>query len=508
MTGNEKRHFAIYAARHTGKEENIGLELFNDLERTKKWDRKNFLTIHASRRYIRHFRFHQHRLFHEILRSLHLFHHQDTVQEELQEQMHYIRLLIGKGLFNEAGKMIHLSLTRAKEFQLTVLMYEFMKLESELAREMNFSGYTPERLRILHENTLELLVQLEREHRVESGSAEVFFEVSRDGLIRDTEVQKKYIKRLQGIGGGRDDTFRGIYLREQARIFLCIVSSDYRRAKIYSEKVLELFNTQAHMKEEMLRAYIITLHNHLVVLNNLKEYGSLSAIFRILSGLKPGSPRDRSRWFYSFYNLRLTTLNEAGEFKAALEILRQMQHKLRRREISFLNRQHEVTHSFSAMICCMGIEDWKQAGKYCRFILGAGGAAHREDVILVSQLLRFFIAVAAGKQDTLGYLLGESGSYFDARKKPTRLEAIITNFFKERRDHLNNMRELRTGYSSLLSQILPLADLPSEKTVFDLFDLPTWIRTVVQSVSFGDELKSLAARRGWNENICRELGSI
>lgn len=508
MTGNEKRHFVIYAKRHAGEEGNVGLALFRDLEHCTLWDKKKFLGDHSHRPYIRHIRFHQHRLFREVLRSLHLFHRTGSVQEELREQLHHMQLLLGKGLFKEAQKMIRAGVQRAEEFQLTLLKYEFLKMETELAREMNFSGYSVAMLRDLHEKMRTALVQAEKEREVESKSAEIYYEVARDGLIRDKKVQQEYIRKLKGIESGGEDTFRGSFLREQSKIFLYTVSMEYEKARKHSEKVLHAFQQHPHMKGEMMRSHIITLHNHAVILNNLKEYRALPEVFRELGGIRPVSSQVKNRWFYTFYNLRLTTLNEAGEFSTAQRILMEMRRRLKRGEVKFLNRQHEQTHAFSAMICSMGNRDWKAANKYCRSIISGADPAQRSDIVYVSHLLLLFIYLESGKQEMLDHAMRTVKPYLEKRKRHYLFEEHVMDFFQYLIQKGFTSGDLTTAYSSLLERSERLSKQPQESILFELFNFIAWLQSRLSGRDFGETLRTRALKEGWDPGLAEMLLNI
>ncbi len=511
LSGNEKRHFVLYSGRHTGTEGNLGLMLFHDLEKEIEWNKKEFFRKYGFRPYIRHYRFHKHRLYREVLKSLHVFQRGSSAKEKLREELHHASLLMEKGMFNACQKLIKEAKKTAREYELTILLYEFIKLESELARETNFAGMQAADLKRIHKEMDQTWETLRKQQDRENNNAEVFMEIARDGMIRENKVRANYLKRLQSFNRkevGDIDSFRSRFLNYQSHLFICTVSGNYKEGALWSEKLLGLFNKSEYMKREMMRAYLIVLHNRIIILNNLKRYADLEEPFRELKKLNPGAPQLKNRLFYASNNLLLTTLTDVGEFEDAYVLLRHMQYRLKRGEVSWLNRQHETTHWYAATICCFGSERWKEANKYMQKILNAGDLSHRTDLLFLCHILEIFLQIESGKRDLVEYSVRSARRFFKQKKGVFKFEDTVLDFINSYVPEMNSESEKRKGYKVLYDKLKPLAKLRSEKAVFDNFDFLSWLEAKIGGEKFSRILQRKAISCGWSASLNKAISAM
>ena len=193
----EKRHFKLFASRHTLGDKNKVVQLFENLERLKNYNEKDFLKKNSKEGFVKHFAFNKHFLYKQILKSLHYFHSSGTIEAEIREQIHYIEILIFKGLLGQAAKMIAKTKLLAEKREHFGLQIEILKKERELFRELIYRENTTA---AIHSHRNESLRAMEKQKALmeyESLLAKTIVEIRTIGLVRTKEHKDRMNEMIQ-----------------------------------------------------------------------------------------------------------------------------------------------------------------------------------------------------------------------------------------------------------------------------------------------------------------------
>ncbi len=508
MSGSEKRFFSLFCVRHTGAENNLTLSLFRDLEHTREKTMNTFLDENKEKAYAKHFRFHKHRLYGQILQSLHLFHALNSGKERLRSHLHMADILIEKGLFRQAGKIIETGKAEAMKKEHPLLMLGFLKQEAELMRETNYTGKDAASLDVLHGKYMTLLEKIRIDQVAQHLADQVLLGYTRGGFIRTASEQKKgsvLLKKAMKESGKGAASARNRFLVAQAMLFKGFLTRNFREALRWSDTILGLYRDSPGMKQEFLRSWIISLHNRIVILNNLERYDQLPGPYGELRKIMTSSRNLKNRIFYASHNLLLTTCVDTGTFKTGFLILKAMEKKLRKNEVHFVNRQMEVTHYFSAACLNFGSNDMKASNRYLQKILNTSDLSHRSDLLYFSHLLEMFIQLESGKKDLLEYSLRNTRAFLCSRKKIYRFEDVIIRFIAEKAMNMNSQKEIKEGYAYLRGQLLPLTKQKFEQAAFEYFDLLSWLESKITGISFEKILQEKATAKGWSDALTKVL---
>src|SRR6187402_468718 len=117
LTTAEKRYFKIFASRHTIGEKNEYVNLFDAIDKQENYNETKLLKLFGNNTFTHSPAIAKSRLFDIILKSLHAYHGDSSVDVELQRLMHSTEILFKKSLYDECRKILHRAKKMAQKFE-------------------------------------------------------------------------------------------------------------------------------------------------------------------------------------------------------------------------------------------------------------------------------------------------------------------------------------------------------------------------------------------------------
>ncbi len=495
LTKSEKRHFSIFASRHTIGDKNNTLILFEKLEKLKIFNEKEFLLKNSKEEFAKHFRFNKHFLYKLILKSLHAFHAAQTVEAELRELLHHVEILADKGLHKQCMQLLTAAKAKAIKYENFEILCDLLKKQSNLMRDLNYANITTEDLDLFYEQYHEALSKVNDFAKHEALSAKMYIDITRQGFLRRKESAVKFEEMFSEIeleGAKLSGFYRSSFLFFQSHSFAAFMTRDFLQANEWIDKSIELFEKHSHMKLEYMRAYVITLNNKVIVLNNLKKYSVVQPIIDKLFELKPRSQSLKNRIFYSTHNIVLTMYNDTGEFERGFEVLKEMERKLASKEVQFLNVQNLITHWFSASCVNFGSRNFLEANKYLQKIIDRNDLTHRSDLLCFAKILRMMTQFETGKLDLLENTVKSTYRFLSRRDRIYKFEDVVIKFIRNKMPHMNSKKEIIEGFKELHTEFVRLSNEEFEKNAFEYFDFVSWLESKIENRPFSEVLKEKA----------------
>src|SRR5688572_14543666 len=96
LTTAEKRYFKLFAGRHTIGEQNEYVTLFDAIDRQENYNEGKLLPLFRNSTFGTSPAIAKNRLYETILKSLHAYHAESSVEVELQRLLHYTEILFKK----------------------------------------------------------------------------------------------------------------------------------------------------------------------------------------------------------------------------------------------------------------------------------------------------------------------------------------------------------------------------------------------------------------------------
>src|SRR4029079_9022157 len=154
MSKSEKRHFKLYASRHSVEENNY-LKLFDAIDKQKNYDEGSILEKFRKEPFINRFPITKKRLYETVLRSLDAFHSQSSIDAELKRELHFAEILYKKSLYNQCAKILSSARHTALKHEKYSTLTEILHWQKKLIEKDNYLGQNKEGIEaMLHEDVL------------------------------------------------------------------------------------------------------------------------------------------------------------------------------------------------------------------------------------------------------------------------------------------------------------------------------------------------------------------
>jgi hypothetical protein len=140
LTTAEKRYFKIFASRHTIGEKNEYVNLFDAIDKQENYNETKLLKLFSNNTFTHSPAIAKSRLFDIILKSLHAYHGDSSVDVELQRLMHSTEILFKKSLYDECRKILHRAKKMAQKFEKHFMMFEIYRWEKKLLEKDSYVG--------------------------------------------------------------------------------------------------------------------------------------------------------------------------------------------------------------------------------------------------------------------------------------------------------------------------------------------------------------------------------
>ncbi len=487
LTPAEKRHFSLYASRHTIGDENNSLRMFQKLERLKRYNEKKFLKKHEKEEFAKHYSFNKHFLYKLILRSLHSFHGQSTMEARLREQVHGIAILVEKGLFGQARTLIKSVRKKAEKYQFHDLLITLLNQEMAIDREEGFVGKTKKDIWEYRANYEAHLLRMKEQAELESITAQTAMLASQSGLLRDKKIFDELHKlrkdqRLQKQPG----TFYGDWHFYSAKVGIHFLTLQPEKALVENELLLKAMEEYPHLIAENPRHYLMSLNNSMVMLSNLKRYDDMLAIGKKMENVTVRSQALKNRKFNTRYGLVLQMYVKTGEFKRAFDLLKEADRMLENEEVQFLNQQFELTHYLAAANIYYALGEFQPANRYLQQIIDKQELTQRSDILCFALILRMIVQYEMQKQDLLEYTVRSAYRFLYKRDKLYRFEGIILDFIRKRSPHLDTRKKQVEAFKDLHAELLPLTKDPYERNAFAYFDIMSWLESKIDEKPYAE----------------------
>src|ERR1051326_780485 len=105
MSKSEKRHFKLYASRHSVAENNY-IKLFDAIDRQRQYDENSILKKFEKQTLVNRFPITRNRLYETVLRSLDAFHSQSSTDAQLKRDLHFAEILYKKSLYDQCARVL------------------------------------------------------------------------------------------------------------------------------------------------------------------------------------------------------------------------------------------------------------------------------------------------------------------------------------------------------------------------------------------------------------------
>jgi len=497
MSKSEKRHFKLYAGRHSVNQNNY-LKLFDAIDRQKDYDEALIVKKFNKESFINRFPITKKRLYETVLRSLDAFHSQSSIDAELKRELHFAEILYKKSLYNQCAKILASARHTALKHEKYSTLGEIHTWQKKLIEKDNYLGQDKEGIEaMLHEDVL-IADRMKDFNEYWNIKSRLFILLNKRGKVRNNKELNSFKKIIDNTllkNEGKAHSYEARYLFNHIYSAYHFGTGDYKNSYRFLKRNVELIEAHPYVFKEEPNIYFSVLTNLIYVSTVLKKYDE---VFQLMNKLKSvPETLDTSRnedleikLFSSAYSIEITLYNTLSEFEKAISLIPTIEKGLERfgDKISRLRRAYFY---FNISVAYFGAEKYSAALRWTNRLFSEPNIDENQDIYCFARILNLIIHIELQNDDVIPYILTSTSRYLNTRNRVYKFETVFLEFI-EQLIRINKKEDTAAIYKKLLLNLKKLADDPFEKTVFEYFDFIAWCKSKIENVPFREAVEEVA----------------
>lgn len=485
MSATEKRYFTRLSTLQTQNSVNQYAQLFNKLCKLKNYDeaevKKEFNAAHFAQL--------KQTLYKKILQALRMFHASAHFENEPNIHLTNSKLLLSKGLVDEARKEFN----RAERFAIQAdLPFD----NAMLFREKNFQNtrtstaiQIQERLNAHDDFWINHIKQLENELKYERLFLEIEVLNKKFEATRNTFEKRQISDFLQNFLLINDKSAETPYSKILFHFIKGLgyyLSGDYSYSEKYFENCQQLFNENPSFKINKEELYIRTLAN-LSLIQYFTASPKLENTLFILNKLKSEYPHLEEYKTTLNIVLKLLHFNHSENFVEALLLIEKENQLIKKIELQ-ATREEEIPLEtlyliFQKTFTYLASYQYKKAIDQLKFFLRKFNYSARFEHIVYAKIILFFTETKWREKLPIDSEIKEFQTFLTHNSKvylfEKQLLKFITNILNSNSDNERKMAVIQ-----LKNDMKNLKTFDLERNIFNHFDFSAWIDSFEEELFF------------------------
>ncbi len=481
LTKSEKRQFKLYVGRMDSNEDSKFLNLFNLLDKTRKYDENKIIESNiVTKQQLSNLKAH---LYKQILISLRLNPQHKNVKLHIRSQIDFATILYQKGLYKQSLKILDKVKSYALKYDENTSAYEIVEFEKLIE-----SLYVT---RSLTNRTDELVTQtnhLKQLNDVSSSlsniSLQLYEKLIKAGYAK-SDSESKDIKTIfdekikyynpENLG------FREKLIYYQSWVWYSLLAQDFLSSYKYASKWIDTFNN----KPEMIKihpVYYLKGYNFLLEALSLIKYPSkfknrLDDMIKVVEDISfPVNQNLNALIFLYKYNNLFNLHVLEGTFKESIKIIPEVLDGIEKNK-NFIDHHHIMLLYYKIACMYFTVDEFDKCIKYTSLIMRNKNIKMREDLQCFTRILNLIAHWEAGLDFNLDKIIKETYNYLDKLNDLHEVQKTILKYL----NGLENIYpgEIKGFLRNLYNELKKYEDDPYEKRAFLYLDIISWLESKI-----------------------------
>ena len=481
LTKSEKRQFKLYVGRMDSNEDSKFLNLFNLLDKMRKYDEKKIIESNiVTKQQLSNLKAH---LYKQILISLRLNPQHKNVKLHIRGQIDFATILYQKGLYKQSLKILDKVKSYALKYDENTSAYEiveFEKLIESLYVTRSLSNRTDElvnqtnhlkQLNDVSSSLSNISLQL-YEKLIKAGYAKSDSESKEIKTIFDEKI--KYYNP-ENLG------FREKLIYYQSWVWYSLLAQDFLSSYKYASKWIDTFNN----KPEMIKihpVYYLKGYNFLLEALSLIKYPSkfknrLDDMIKVVEDESfPANQNLNALIFLYKYNNLFNLHVLEGTFKESIKIIPEVLNGIEKNK-NFIDHHHIMLLYYKIACMYFTVDEYDKCIKYTSVIMRNKNIKMREDLQCFTRILNLIAHWEAGLDFNLDKIIKETYNYLDKLNDLHEVQKTILKYL----NGLENIYpgEIKGFLRNLYDELKKYEDDPYEKRAFLYLDIISWLESKI-----------------------------
>ena len=494
LTKSEKRQFKLYVGRMDSNEDSKFLNLFNLLDKMRKYDEKKIIESNiVTKQQLSNLKAH---LYKQILISLRLNPQHKNVKLHIRSQIDFATILYQKGLYRQSLKILDKVKSYALKYDENTSAYEIVEFEklieslyvtrsltnrtNELVTQTNHLKQINDVSSSLSNISLQLYEKL-----IKAGYAKSDSESREIKSIFDEKI-KYYIPENLG--------FREKLIYYQSWVWYSLLAQDFLSSYKYASKWIDTFNN----KPEMINihpVYYLKGYNFLLEALSLIKYpskfkNSLDDMIEVVEDESfPVNQNLNALIFLYKYNNLFNLHVLEGTFKESIKIIPEVIDGIEKNK-NFIDQHHIMLLYYKIACMYFTVDEFDKCIKYTSLIMRNKNIKMREDLQCFTRILNLIAHWEAGLDFNLDKIIKETYNYLEKLNDLHEVQKTILKYL----NGLENIYpgEIKGFLRNLYNELKKYEDDPYEKRAFLYLDIISWLESKIERKPLQNIIKEKA----------------
>ena len=494
LTKSEKRQFKLYVGRMHSNEDSKFLNLFNLLDKMRKYDEKKIIENNiVTKQQLSNLKAH---LYKQILISLRLNPQHKNVKLHIRGQIDFATILYQKGLYKQSLKILDKVKSYALKYDENTSAYEIVEFEKLIE-----SLYVT---RSLTNRTDELVTQtnhLKQLNDVSSSlsniSLQLYEKLIKAGYAK-SDSESKEIKTIfdekikyynpEKLG------FREKLIYYQSWVWYSLLAQDFLSSYKYASKWIDTFNNNPEMIK-IHPVYYLKGYNFLLEALSLIKYPSkfknrLDDMIKVVDDESfPVNQNLNALIFLYKYNNLFNLHVLEGTFKESIKIIPEVLDGIEKNK-NFIDHHHIMLLYYKIACMYFTVDEFDKCIKYTSLIMRNKNIKMREDLQCFTRILNLIAHWEAGLDFNLDKIIKETYNYLDRLNDLHEVQKTILKYL----NGLENIYpgEIKGFLRNLYNELKTYEDDPYEKRAFLYLDIISWLESKIERKPLQNIIKEKA----------------
>ncbi|OWY19525.1 hypothetical protein C7N43_12220 [Sphingobacteriales bacterium UPWRP_1] len=482
LSKSEKRFFKIYSSRHVIGEQNNYVELFDAIDSQKHYNENTLLKKFSGKKFANRLPVAKSYLYELILRSMNVYHAQNSVDAQLRELMGSIDFLYGKGIYEQALKLVAKARKLALEHEKTETALLILQREKQIFEAMTFAGQSEPELAQLHQQTRQLLQQLLITNDYWLLHAKVQYHITQQGISANRNDLDKIAQLLQNPLLQPEQPpaagYEANLLRYKTLATCYFMMRQLQPCYEYSKKLVLLLEERPELAASEPLTYINAINNLLNTTAALYKHEEreqyLHKLYQMMQDeQKPASEAVQLKLFEAYYYHRMALHISHGDYTNGIACIDKLEEGLVR-FADQIDGVGMVMLCFYAFHICFGSEQFERAHNWLLRVLEYEHSNVRRDVVGFAKMLTLLTAFEMGNSAVMASAIKSVYRFLYGKEKQYRLETLVMQFLRSLTPQ-TTYTNLTSMFKTAQQHLQLLATDAFEKRVFAYFDFTAWV---------------------------------
>ncbi|SCY43300.1 hypothetical protein SAMN05192588_2861 [Nonlabens sp. Hel1_33_55] len=491
LTKSEKRQFKLYVGRLGVNADSKFLNLFNVLDKSKKYDEKLILSsTDINKRQLANVKAH---LYKQVLISLKLNPAHQNIRSQIREQLDFASILYHKGLYNQGLKILDKAKETAINNEEKNLAYEIVELEKVIESQY-ITRSISNRADQLAVQAKELSAANVLTSKLSNLSLQLYGVLLKTGYVKD-EAEGKHIEEYFNARLPKYDIaelgFREKLWLYKAYLWYGFLMQDFLSCYKYARKWVDLFYEQPNMIQ-LNPVFFLKGNNYLLeslfFLRQKEKFDKrLEKLEKTLA--EKNFPDNENVATLSFLYINLNKVNSFfidGSFADGLYLIPQIEKELKSYKTK-IDEHHQMVFYYKFASMHFGAGNNLDTIFYLDKIIKNKSLTMREDLLCFSRILSVIAHYEAGKDEHLETDLRETYKFLIKMNDLHEVQKELIRFIRDLGDVYP--QDLKYAFKDLLEKLKIFENHPYERRSFLYLDIISWLESKISNTTVGQVIR-------------------